>query len=1110
MIFKRYKLFRGLTVICAFLCALLIGLIMIGSVADYKAMINDVLGVSGSFAGNAEAYAYTSDYKDTTELLTRRKEIAEQIGEEGCVLLKNESGALPLTAKDGGNKVTVLGSRAYTYDRAAAPSTDKDKIEKDAKRNLRVTEEKKGDGSPKANSLAFYAGIVGSPIVRQTVTTDGGTISLPVTIEDAFANQGIEINPQMFNFYGDKPYPSPVDGSEANGSSGGPFSSHETKLELSDCGDYRSYSDACFVVIGRMSGEGREYVPGINGVLDKTDGARSALGLSDDERKLIEVANQIAPGKVIVLINSAVAMEIDELKNDPAVNSILWIGLPGSYGMNGVARVISGAASPSGKLSDTYAVDASASPAAQNFGTDAQNGSGSFTWSNGGSYNNADNSHYVVLAEDIYTGYYYYETRYTDCVEGKGNASSATGTGYGEAGSASWNYDKEVSYSFGYGLSYSEFTQEIVADSLTADYENKTVSLDVKVKNNGTKTAKEVIELYVQSPYTQYDIDRGIEKSAIQLVSFEKAELESGEEKTVTLTCDMKYFASYDKTVNHDGHTGGYILESGNYYFAIGNGAHEALNNILSKKGIEESKLYLEDGSSINANGAVLWNPDLQFDADGVNSQLFASSDNGTLVYNRLSDADYNYFNKDTVTYLSRSDWEGTFPKAYTGLTVTSGMYDFLDSKVYKFSVGTVETQFGVDHSEEEDEDGNPMENLSIADMKLAAYDDERWEYLVEEITFDEAWAFSPYGGTYCNSFLSVNAPEVWQIDGPNGNITRGIGVKAVNSGPLAVKSNDPNYNYMSADMCCEPMTAATWNKELLKEQGEIYGENMLWSRNAIIWAPGMNLHRTPFNSRNHEYYSEDAMLSNHLGRAFVEGGLSKGAILAAKHFAFNTQESFREGLCQFMEEQSARELELRAFQGITEDAVFVNSLGNEIGSLGLMTSFSRIGVCGVNAHTGLMKEILRDEWGYKGLSSTDMVVGGRFFNPQDSIMNNVTFMATSNAENLLNNFWKDYSNKSKVKSDPVLCKALSENMHYYMYAIANSSALNGIDANTVITNTLYGWQIAIIIVCCLFGLLTLAGATLCVLMKTVPDLPERIKNRKAKKNNADASGGVE
>ena len=1073
---RRHRLIRGFTVACAFWCALLIGAVGIGNISDYKAMINDVLGVNASFSGSADDYAFVSEYEDTISLLTERKRIAEQIGEEGSVLLKND-GALPMNATSSTPKrVTVLGSRAYTYD---------------------------ANGNLRDSSLAFYGGIVGSPIRQQTVTVKEGKINLPITLENAFASEHMEINPALVQTYTGKNFPSLVKGSEANGSSGDAFSINEPSISLADCGNYGNYSDACFVVIGRASGEGREYLPGQQGIENKNDGSKSALGLSNDERNLIRIANQIAPGKVIVLINSAVAMEIEDLKNDDllnerlgitdknervSVNAVLWIGLPGSYGMNGVARVISGTVSPSGHLSDTYAVDASASPAAINFGTTSSKGD--FTW-NSSYFTGNDNAHYVVLAEDLYTGYYYYETRYADIVENnRGNASSTKGgMGYGEPQNATeWKYEYEVSYSFGYGLSYTTFEQSIVANSFTADYDNKTVSVDVLVKNTGNVKAKSAVQLYMQSPYTKYDIEHGVEKSAIQLVAVDKVELEPGEETTVTLTTYMKYLGSYDKTVSHDGVTGGYILENDDYYFAIGNGAHEALNNVLAARGFGDSnKIFVENNPSFKIeNGTAVWRPELEFTSAGINATLLSVSEGGKTIENQLADADYNYFKNNTVTYLSRNAWDTTFPEPYARLGVTNEMELYLNNRVYQLQYGSSNVEFGVDHSEDEDENGVPYKNLTIADMKLADFDDERWDYLIAQITFDEAWALAPYGGTSCNMFLSVNAPEVWQIDGPNGNITRSLGNKANKDGNLMVVSNnDPNADYMSADMPCEPMTAATFNPDLLEEQGKAYGEDMLWSRNGIIWAPGMNLHRTPFNSRNHEYYSEDPMLTNILGTRFVRGGLSKGAILAAKHFAFNTQESFREGLSQMMEEQSARELELRAFQGIFEDVNYVNpTSGTEHDALGLMSSFSRIGVCGVNAHTGLMKNILRGEWGFKGLSSTDMVVGGKFFNPQDAVINNVTFMATSNGDNLLNSYWPEYNNKDNVKNDPALCQALHENMHYYMYALANSSALNGISPDTVMTEPVYWWQTALVVGSAVLGTATVGLIVLACILK--------------------------
>ena len=557
-----------------------------------------------------------------------------------------------------------------------------------------------------------------------------------------------------------------------------------------------------------------------------------------------------------------------------------------------------------------------------------------------------------------------------------------------------------------------------------------------------------------------------MEKSAIQLAGFAKTNtLNPQQSQTLTIEVDLKYLASYDKTINHDGVTGGYILEKGNYYFAIGNGAHEALNNILSQRGFDN--LYHAEGSQINDKGVYQWDISnleaFSFDSNGVESMYFTKSENGTTIKNQMEDVDYNYFKEGTITYLSRKDWHNTFPVSYVGLEEMAGMKDYLDSNVYKFTTsGKVDSnvKFGVDHSEDYDENNEPLVNADIASYKGRSFDDPNWDYLLQQITFDEAWKFSPYGGTKCIGFQSVNAPEVWQIDGPNGNVNRGYSANAPTVGYLAVSKSDPNANYLSCDMPCEPMIAATYNVELLEEEGEIFGEDTLWSRNPIMWAPGMNLHRSPFNSRNHEYYSEDPILTNILGKTFVKGGLSKGVILSAKHFAFNTQESYREGLCQFMEEQSAREMELRAYQGLSEDINYINDSGNEINALGLMSSFSRAGVCGVNAHTGLMKNILRKEWGFKGLISTDMVVAGNFFNPQDSVINNVTFMATSNAENLLNSYWTDYNNKSLVKSDPNMLQALYENMHFYMYALANSNALNGLAPGDVVDlNTKSWWE---------------------------------------------------
>ena len=379
MSFKKKKLLQGLSSLCACFCALLIGAEVVAGSGDYKDMVNSVLGGTTAAAGAAETYAFKSEFESTTEMLTERVKIAEQIGEEGCVLLKNEDASLPLRKNpedESELKVTMLGSRAYTYFSDGVTLRD--------------------------SKLLFYGGETGSKVVAQSITTEDGTYNVPVTLEKALKNQNITINPALINWYSEQPLPSLLAGGAGSGNEGAAYAVGEPRITKNDCGDINSYNDACIVVIGRYSGEGRDYFPGQVGVKGG-DGASSAIGLSDDERALIDVAAEISDN-VVVLINSAVAMEIEELKNNEKVNSVLWIGLPGAHALNGVARVISGKASPSGHLSDTYAVNASNSPAAQNFGVYTQDGSQKFSWSNS-SRTAGHDSHYVVLAEDIYTGY---------------------------------------------------------------------------------------------------------------------------------------------------------------------------------------------------------------------------------------------------------------------------------------------------------------------------------------------------------------------------------------------------------------------------------------------------------------------------------------------------------------------------------------------------------------------------------------------------------------------------------------------------------------------------------------------------------------------------------
>lgn len=304
-------------------------------------------------------------------------------------------------------------------------------------------------------------------------------------MKTVFDSVGVSINETLWNYY-------------TSSEEGKRRSSEQIKIGEIDPASYPSdvkasyseYSDAAFVVISRNFGEGHDAPTDPAAILDG-DGTHYALQLQDKERAVIEEAKKCSD-KVIVIINSDNVMEIGELKDDPEIDAILQVGGTGVYGLYGVANVITGETSPSGHLVDTYAYSNFSSPASQNYGDF--------------SFSNYDHT-YVVYQEGIYVGYKYYETRYEDAVMGQGNAVSAAGAVNSEG---DWNYQQEIVYPFGYGLSYTEFTQKIT--DVSWDTENRTVTVTVDVKNIGDYDGKSVVELYAQTPYTEYDKENKVEK----------------------------------------------------------------------------------------------------------------------------------------------------------------------------------------------------------------------------------------------------------------------------------------------------------------------------------------------------------------------------------------------------------------------------------------------------------------------------------------------------------------------------------------------------------------------------------------------------------------------
>ena len=988
---RKRNIWRGLTTLTA---SLLTVSVAAGPVVDsYRTDIDKFLGTKSSAmvtdSTDEDLYTYKSDYSSTTELLDSIEDLGERMSEEGTVLLKNENNALPLT-KDETQKLSLLGFSSY---------------------------------------YPVQGGDMGS-----SLTENEGTDADTVDFVEALDAKGFKINEDLQKLY--KSLESEFK-TEVNmwgnimeyyhittPATDGVFSSKEPSQEKMDSVDSewkKSMDDynVMLVTIGRSSTENGTYLPGVDGVdasqdLNQTD----PLGLSDDERDLINAAveeKENNGGKVIVMLNNANAMEIDEIKNNDGVDAIMEVGLPGGYGFYGVADILSGEANPSGHLTDTYAVTNANSPAAQNFGN--------YEWTNADPAVNINAEE--VEAEGIYTGYKYYETRYADTVLGQGNADATVGSSTGKA----WDYDDEVSYPFGYGLSYTTFEQTL--KSVDVDLANRTVTAEVDVKNTGDVAGKDVVQLYTSVPYTDYDVENKVEKSAVQLLDYEKTDMiEPGESQTVTITADAQDMASWDSSCeNETGTTGNWILDNGTYYFTVGNGAHEAVNNVLAAQ---------DQDVEGNKDNVQTW------ELGDFDSSSFAVTLNGTPVENQLQDADLNNWMEDTVTYLSRNDWEGTWPETYKDLTATDEMISTMadDYSDIEANGDPSSVTFGADNG------------MTLANMKgVEDITDERWSTLMDQLTLEECLIRTGLGGTSTKVIESITSPEAIQNDGPNGFNSYPLGQYANSDAstgdPCVIAEDDPNRDYKMGVMAVETVIGQTFSKQLAAEWGKAVGNYSLWANTAIWWGVGTNLHRTPYNARNHEYFSEDAVLTAGQGAAIIKAGHEYGVLIAPKHLAFNDTEINRTGIAEFMTEQAARENELRGTQSCIEDA----------NALAVMTTYNRVGCVTSNAHTGLLLNILHKEWGFKGLMSEDFIQDPAYTKIRMAVHNGVTMTCNTgdNTMAAVEAVWPYWSVENASQSEELLTD-LKQAMLYQNYALANSNAMDGMSTSTHIEklNTWY------------------------------------------------------
>ena len=967
---KTDKLWKILTAVMAVL--LVIALIAIPVTNAFATVINVTLGASTQKIipdPDAEIYFWTN-YENEEDLVAYERQLCETVEGEGAALLVNRDNTLPLAK---GSKITPFSQSSFNLMYGGT-----------------------GSGQVKADDA----------------------VSLKAALEASFGEG--TLNPDQWKFYATAGYKRV--NADTTGGNQAQYRINEVPWEkYSDAlkGTWANYGDVALVVLARSGGEGADLPSGLPELEEyMTDG--DYLRLCKEEIDMFENLEQLKKDgvfkKIVVLLNSSNALQLDFV-DSYGIDAVLWIGDVGMTGINAVADILVGDVNPSGRIVDTFLKDNHSAPAMQNFGA--------YKYTNAADYdtataqNNTDpgigkcNSDFLVYAEGIYVGYRYFETRYEDYVLNRGNAGD-------------YKYDDDVAFPFGYGLSYTEFEYS----NFAIEDKGTTIEVNVDVKNVGDMDGKHTVQIYFQSPYTQYDIDNQVEKAAVEICGFDKKMIAAGATEHFTITVNKEDLTSYDYMKAKT-----YIMDAGDYYFTVGRDAHDAINNILMAKGADASRMSGTGDASLAAKWTL---------AEMDTTTYAVSSATGKPITNLFDDANLNFYegaDGQTVTYLSRNDWEGTWPST-ASLKITESMW--ADGLTHEES-GRVAIVEKMKQQYYSDVTALPAVGVSgtltAGDLVMSQVDDPRWADLISQVPYTEMTNLIYNGFHLTQPVPSINLPGTNDENGPQGFTKSLVG----GSSAMAYTSED--------------VMAATFNLELLNEVGKCIGEDFMHATDGSgtafsgIYGPGANIHRTAYSGRNFEYYSEDGWLSGKMAAAEVKGIQDRGVYVFTKHFALNDQEEGRYGISTWSNEQAIREIYLEGFEGSIVEG----------GGMGVMSSFNRIGVVWAGAHHGLMTGILRDEWGMTGAAITDCSVMANYMDYR---------MGVLAGQDLWDGYSMGMNTLDGLDKDPAIVTAVQRATKNIAYSITHSHAMNVGNA-TVVAVTPW-WQMALYI---LIGVLAVATA---------------------------------
>ncbi|MCL3861146.1 glycoside hydrolase family 3 C-terminal domain-containing protein [Actinotalea sp. K2] len=579
------------------------------------------------------------------------------------------------------------------------------------------------------------------------------------------------------------------------------------------------------------------------------------------------------------------------------------------------------------------------------------------------------------------------------------------------------DYEEAVVYPFGYGLSYTDFTWQVT--DTQAGAVDGVISVTVEVTNTGDVAGKDVVELYYTAPYTP----GGIEKAEVVLGGFAKTGLlEPGASESVTVELVVEDMASYDHLGNR-----AYVLEAGDYLISLRTDSHTvAAQTEPITYTVDSDVVYSGEGHRTSDLAEVT----NQF--DDVSAQFVTEPEGGKILS------------------MSRADFAGTFPTA-----PTPDLYVADQAVADGFAAWDHEA--AASGFEGEMPTTGDRSDVTLIDMRGLAKDDPQWDVLLDSLTVGEMTDLLLNGAYQTAAIESIAKPQTLEPDGPAGFSS-------------FINSSINGVAYPS-----QFLIAQTWDVELGAAMGRMLGDEALQKGINGWYAPGVNLHRSPFGGRNFEYYSEDPYLSGTMLTAVANGVAEKGVYTLIKHFAMNEQETNRvnNGIATWATEQTIRELYLKPFElGVKNISMDVEYVSDEDGTIsqtsvgagGIMSSFNRIGATWAGGSPALMSSVLRDEWGFEGFAISDFNLYP-YMNPNEGIDAGTDLTLTFQPS-------KSFGDTSSAKAVGDIRNAT----HNILFTVANSNAMDGLAPGATVTYTPPTWVYVQIVASIVLGLLVVLG----------------------------------